>query len=227
MMDVRIMATAVALLIPAGAAAQAGPEARVTSDQLVCKLSGDCAESDPSLNTQDKVTSRGFSIARRPGTAANTQAATPVQPSASRVPHANVAPVSRGQASAPMGGRFAISHHPAPAVGHADLSINFISGSAVLSESGRDLAQTFMQALRSPRLSGKRFMIAGHTDAVGSRALNLSLSRQRAQALVDFLVGQGASRSQFEVKGFGFDRPLPGASRTAPANRRVEVVTLN
>lgn len=226
MMDVRIIAAAGALLIPAGSMAQAGPEAKVTPDQLVCKLSGDCAESDPSLNTQDKVESRGFSIARRTSTASNNQAVTPAQPSASRVPHANVATVSHGQSSAPMS-RFAILHHPAPAVGHADLSINFISGSAVLSESGRDLAQTFMQALRSPQLAGKRFMIGGHTDAVGSRALNLSLAKQRAQALVDFLVGQGASRSHFDVKGFGFDRPLPGTNRTAPANRRVEVVTLN
>lgn len=229
----RIIAAAGLLLIPAAAAvAQAGPVAKVTSDQLVCQLSGDCAAADPSLNTQDKAQTRGFSIARHAGAPASNasanQASSPTRPSVSRVPQANAAAVPRNTAASSQRNlsksRFSIAPGP---VRKADLSINFISGSSVLSDSGRELANTFMQALRSPQLAGKRFMIGGHTDAVGTRALNLSLSRQRAQALVDYLVGQGAPRSQFEVKGFGFDRPLPGTSRTAPNNRRVEVVTLN
>ena len=227
-MHARSIFVAGALLITAAPAmAQAGPTASVSSDQLVCQLSGDCGGHDASLNTQDKPESRGFSIARhQQGAPANAAVKAPSPPMNAHQNRSLAATPARGAASAPVG-RFAIAHHPVGPVGHADLSINFVSGSAELTDSGRSLAQTFMQALRSPQLAGKRFMIAGHTDAVGSRTLNLDLSKRRAQSLVEFLVSQGASRTQFDVKGFGFDRPLPGTVGTAPSNRRVEVVTLN
>lgn len=203
------------LMLASSAMAQAGPVAKVTSDQLVCQLSGDCEKTDTSLDTQDKPASRGFSIAKRPGApAAAVAQAAPVSHVAA--PAARPMAVGVRRPAAPVG-----------QVGHADLSISFVSGSAELTPGGKEMAQTFMQALRSPQLSGKRFMIGGHTDAVGSRALNLDLSQRRAQALVDFLVEQGASKSQFDAKGFGFDHPLAGQSANYPGNRRVEVVKLN
>jgi outer membrane protein OmpA-like peptidoglycan-associated protein len=209
-----------ALLVSSSAMAQAGPVAQVTSDQLVCQLSGDCATNDTEA-TQDKPDSRGFRIART----APAQPAATAQPQPARV-------------ASPQG-RFAIAHTPTTSpnpprptfhvqqVGRADLSIGFVSGSATLTDSGRQLANTFLQALRAPSLAGKRFQIGGHTDAVGSRATNLDLSQRRAQALVDYLVEQGANRTQFVAKGFGYDRPLRGTNPRAAANRRVEVVKLN
>ena len=221
-MSTKMIFAAGALLVSSSAMAQAGPVAQVTSDQLVCQLSGDCATNDTEA-TQDKPDSRGFRIAR---TAPAQPAARPAaQPQTARV--------------APPQGRFAIAHTPTSSprppqpsfhvsqVGRADLSIGFVSGSATLTDSGRQLANTFLQALRAPSLAGKRFQIGGHTDAVGSRALNLDLSQRRAQALVDYLVEQGASRTQFVAKGFGFDRPLARTNPRAAANRRVEVVKLN
>ncbi len=191
--------------------ALANPEATVTSDQIACQLAGDCQATQPP--------NRSFSI-RRPGQDSNTSS--PAQPADARVPSAKVvpAPPRRGQNS---NSRFTIAQ---PTPGKVDLSINFVSGSATLSDGGQQLAQTFLRAVKSPRLSGKRFLIAGHTDASGSRAFNISLSKRRAQAFVDYLVEQGATRAQFDVKGFGFDRPLPGTPAGAPANRRVEVVVV-
>lgn len=217
-MSTKMFVAAGALLVSTSALAQAGPVAQVTSDQLVCQLSGDCGQTDAQA-TQDKPDSRGFSIARH----AAPQQAAPAQSAPARV----AAPAPRAPITAAPSrnnARFSISHAP---VGRADLSIGFVSGSSQLTDSGRQTAQTFMQALRSPQLSGKRFQIGGHTDAVGSRAYNIDLSQRRAQALVDFLVEQGASRSQFDVKGFGFDRPLPGTNPRSASNRRVEVVKLN
>jgi OmpA-OmpF porin, OOP family len=211
---------ALTLIASGNAMAQAGPVAKVTSDQLVCQLSGDCAKPDTSeAAMQDKPESRGFSIAKHTGSAPATQGAPNAAQLASQAQHkpaANATHYSAPRASAPSG-----------PVGRVDLSITFVSGSAELTPAGKELANTFLQALRSPQLSGKRFMIGGHTDAVGSRPYNLDLSQRRAQALVDFLADQGIARSQFEVKGFGFDRPLPGSSGKAPGNRRVEVVKLN
>jgi OmpA-OmpF porin, OOP family len=213
-MSIKTITVAAILFLPVVVTAQTVPETKVTSQDLVCQLSGDClgSTSTPAVAPP----SRSFSIRRaEPPSRAIPQ-------SAAREPGMKIAPATRRQTVGPTPHRVAASY---PA-GRVNLSINFVTGSAVLSNSGSELAQTFMQALRSPQLSGKRFMIAGHTDAVGSRALNLSLSRRRAQAFVDYLVAQGASAAQFDVKGFGFDRPLPGIARTADANRRVEVVLL-
>ncbi len=213
---------AAALLSSQSASAQAGPVAKVTSDQLVCQLSGDCAQANTALDTQDKPESRGFSIVKRPAAAVTNGKPTASTPARPAPAHMTV-PSSRSGGSTTQ--RFVLVPHGP--VGHADLSINFVSGSAELTPGGKKLAETFMTALRAPQLTGKRFMIGGHTDAVGSRALNRALSERRAQSLVDYLVAQGASRSQFEVKGFGFDAPLPGTSPKSSSNRRVEVVKLN
>lgn len=218
-MSIKMFVAAGALLVSTSAMAQAGPVAQVTSDQLVCQLSGDCGQTQTEA-TQDKPDSRGFSIARR---ATGTPATAAPQAAPARV----AAPQARPSIAGPTSHAVQRFNIPRGPVGHADLSIGFVSGSAQLTDSGRQTAQTFMQALRTPQLASKRFQIGGHTDAVGSRALNLDLSQRRAQALVDYLVAQGANRSQFDVKGFGFDRPLPGSSPRSASNRRVEVVTLN
>jgi outer membrane protein OmpA-like peptidoglycan-associated protein len=194
-----------ALLLAAASTARAQPTAKMTSEQIACELAADCVAEEASADPNATAATRGFSISRHPAAGAANQPA-------------KLVPRPAVPARGPLA--------PRPA-GRSNLAINFVSGSAVLSESGRDLAQTFLGALRLPKLAGKSFMIVGHTDAVGSRDYNLSLSLRRAQALVDYLVQQGASRSQFEVRGYGFDRPLPGKSRTAAANRRVEVVTRN
>jgi OmpA-OmpF porin, OOP family len=212
-MSIKATAACAALLIPTILAGQSAPEAKVTSQDLVCQLSGDCAAAPPA---SAPAPNRSFSI-RRAEPAART--ATPPAPRETGV---RIAPAARKS----VVGQTARRAPAAYPVGRVNLSISFVTGSATLSASGIELAQTFMQALRAPQLSGKRFLIAGHTDAVGSRALNLSLSQRRAQAFVDYLVAQGAAAGQFDVKGFGFDRPLPGTSRTAAANRRVEVVVL-
>ena len=204
-----------ALLAPVAAVA-APPQ--VSSDQLVCDLTGDCGDS-PAAPTQDKPETRGFSIvhvgsAQQP-VAAAPAAARPERRQAARMVPTGAPATQPGRARAPRG-----------EVGHANLAIAFLSGSATLTGAGKATADQFAKALQSPALASKRFMIGGHTSAVGSRPYNQDLSERRAQAVVDYLVSQGAPRTQFEAKGYGFDNPMPGTAASSPENRRVEVVAL-
>ncbi len=219
-MAIKLLALATALLASTSAMAQAGPIAEKSSEQIVCELTGDCAAVDASLATADKPENRGFSIARR-GKPAQT-APTPVV----SAPAARVATTATRSHSVVMPARYRAPVAAAPS-GRTNLSINFVSGSAVLTDSGRSQALRFMQALAQPSLNGKRFMIGGHTDAVGNKDYNINLSRQRAQSLVDFLAQNGADRSRFDVQGYGFSRPLPGTSPRSANNRRVEIVKLD
>jgi len=103
-----------------------------------------------------------------------------------------------------------------------DMRLTFDRGSALLTEQAKAEARVFAEAMQSPALANSRFTVGGHTDAIGSRAYNLDLSRRRAEAVVEFLVAHGADRSRLIPSGYGFDRPRTGLSSQDAANRRVE-----
>ncbi|MBS0564914.1 MAG: OmpA family protein [Proteobacteria bacterium] len=66
-----------------------------------------------------------------------------------------------------------------------------------------------------------RFRVYGHTDLVGSEAYNKRLGLRRAQAVVNFLVSQGVSRSRLEaVASFGKTQPLVFVQGPERKNRR-------
>jgi outer membrane protein OmpA-like peptidoglycan-associated protein len=65
--------------------------------------------------------------------------------------------------------------------------------------------------------------VEGHTDAVGSEAYNLELSRARAAAVRDYLVQRhGIEAARLKTVGYGQDHPLEGSSPYAAVNRRVQ-----
>jgi OOP family OmpA-OmpF porin len=71
---------------------------------------------------------------------------------------------------------------------------------------------------------GISLKLAGHTDNVGSDAANMTLSRNRAQAVKQYLVSQGANSSKIEAIGYGESQPA-SSNKTADGrqkNRRVE-----
>lgn len=104
-----------------------------------------------------------------------------------------------------------------------DIAMTFLKGSTQLTGSAKATLDRFARALT--RISSYRpFTIEGHTDSSGSRALNQTLSRARAQSVVDYLSSRGVDRARMTARGYGFDRPLPGRGAADPANRRVEVV---
>jgi len=87
--------------------------------------------------------------------------------------------------------------------------------------------RVFAQAIELPALKNHHFAIEGHTNAIGSRELNLGLSQSRAKAVADFIVSLGVDRSRLEVEGRGFDAPIDPASPKSPVNRRVEARRLD
>ena len=68
------------------------------------------------------------------------------------------------------------------------------------------------------------FELGGHTDSVGSRAQNLTLSQDRAAAVVAYMTEAGMDASRLRAVGYGPDQPA--ASNDTPEgraqNRRIE-----
>ncbi|NPA95890.1 MAG: OmpA family protein [Thermodesulfobacteria bacterium] len=71
----------------------------------------------------------------------------------------------------------------------------------------------------------KKIVIEGYTDNIGSDSYNLRLSRNRAQAVANYLIGKGVPRSKIQVIGYGKKRPrFPNDTEEHRAlNRRVEI----
>jgi OOP family OmpA-OmpF porin len=82
--------------------------------------------------------------------------------------------------------------------------------------------QTRLRALL--QVAGVNIQVAGHTDNQGSASSNLTLSQQRADAVVAYLVGKGVPAGQLTATGFGLTQPI--ASNDTPEgraqNRRIE-----
>lgn len=55
--------------------------------------------------------------------------------------------------------------------------------------------------------SNIKIEISGHTDSRGSATYNKTLSRNRAKAVVDYLVEKGIDKSRLTYEGYGFDQP--------------------
>lgn len=247
-MAFRMIIAAGALLASTSAFAQAAPGTDQTTEDLVCQLSDKCGDAAatpgdqvdaaasvsataPTNRAAPRISAtRGFKIARKveAPAAATSSGYTATRPAtaAGKAP-SRVAYDSGKKAGAPAAGKsrpMTAANNKVIPKGRADLRVTFVTGSSELTESGQREAQKFAAALSSPLLQGMRFTIEGHTDAVGSRVSNQDLSRRRATAVVDYLVGKGVDRSRFDAVGYGADRPLDGLSPTAALNRRVEVV---
>jgi len=70
---------------------------------------------------------------------------------------------------------------------------------------------------------GKIVMVEGHTDAAGSPAYNLELSRNRARAVRDYLVHEhGIDAARLKTVGYGPSQPIEDTDPYAAINRRVQ-----
>ncbi len=70
--------------------------------------------------------------------------------------------------------------------------------------------------------------LRGHTDEVGSEADNRELSRRRAEAVRDYLIGKGIAEDRLKAVGFGESRPIADndTEEGRRLNRRTEFVVL-
>ena len=114
-------------------------------------------------------------------------------------------------------------------LGHTVLSdLDFGSGAAGLGDGPYASLQQLAAYLKAD--AGRRVALVGHTDATGSLEINIALSRKRASAVLERLVGQyGVPRQQLDAEGMGYLSPIAPNLTAAgrEANRRVEAVLLN
>ena len=211
------------VMVPYAAFSQEGT---TSADEFACALAGDCEEADAEEEAADPTAqpsgrprvsaTRGFSL--------STTRPTTSRPKASATTTTTTRPRNRQTASGS-------TQRPAQPASQqqrrVDLRLSFLPGSAELSASDVAQVRAFAEALKRPQLADVRVRIEGHTDSSGGRALNQSLSQRRAQAVADFLTSQGVEAGRLEVRGYGYDRPLPGLPASAGENRRVEAVRIS
>ena len=213
--------------------AQTSPKPSQSADEIVCKLlpegcgsatySDDQRISGPSAKQDFTFTPKKANAAVRP---AETTARVATTAAVRRDLSPAASPI--GRRAAPMGytPTRPRAGTPSGAVGAQrgfDMRVNFELGSATLTSEGRVQADEFAKALLNPKMSGLRFRIEGHTDAMGTRADNLQLAKARADAVAQYLADKGVAKDRFETAGYGFDRPLNRSRPLSAVNRRVEI----
>jgi outer membrane protein OmpA-like peptidoglycan-associated protein len=154
---------------------------------------------------------RGIRLAAPPTDAAPAPAQQP------RVASSRPTAVPVATSSAPTSG---------PAV---NLTVNFANGSAELTPDAMRTLDELGRALASKDLAAYRFRIEGHTDTVGARDYNQSLSERRAEAVVSYVSRKfGVEPSRLQPVGMGEEGLLVATppQTPEPRNRRVQVINL-
>ncbi len=84
-----------------------------------------------------------------------------------------------------------------------------------------DRAATYMRMRPQAQIE-----LRGHSDSMGSRAVNLQLSRRRAEAVKAYLVEKGIAPERLRVRAYGESKPVISNATEAGRlqNRRVELV---
>jgi outer membrane protein OmpA-like peptidoglycan-associated protein len=68
--------------------------------------------------------------------------------------------------------------------------------------------------------------VVGHTDSVGSEAMNMDLSQRRTYSVANILIGSGVPAGRVSAYGLGMSQPVDTNATDAGRanNRRVEIL---
>lgn len=105
-----------------------------------------------------------------------------------------------------------------------DSGILFASSKANLNQGSKNELAKFSVVLKNNK--DCHIDVYGHTDSTGNDGINIPLSNDRAQSVVNYLKSCGVSSSQFKnVSGLGSSQPVATNETKAgrQLNRRVEV----
>lgn len=105
----------------------------------------------------------------------------------------------------------------------ASMQVGFDFGSAQVLQRDHVKLDRLADALKSESLKEYRYQVVGHTDGVGPLPLNMKLSRERADAVVAYLMQQGIPVERLTADGRGPKELLDAQRPDAAENRRVEV----
>jgi outer membrane protein OmpA-like peptidoglycan-associated protein len=108
-----------------------------------------------------------------------------------------------------------------------DLEIQFDYNSADISRNSMPEVRELGKALSNASMRGSTFVVAGHTDSVGSEAYNQHLSERRADTIKRYLTEKyGINGADLVTVGYGESKPKDPNAPMDPANRRVQVVNM-
>jgi OmpA-OmpF porin, OOP family len=154
-------------------------------------------------------------------------------PSADQIVHSLTPSGTLGDATrgirigTPQGGLH--TAQPPTAAPSVNLTVDFATGSASLTPAAMRTLDALGEALNNPTLAPYHFRIEGHTDTVGSKDMNQTLSERRADSVVGYLSARyHISSERLQAVGMGEANLLvPTPDQTPePRNRRVVVVNV-
>ena len=116
---------------------------------------------------------------------------------------------------------YVISEEDKKVVKEAIRNLEFDFGKATLRSKSLPYLDKVAEILIKKGFSLK---LGGHTDAIGSDAANMKLSKDRAESIKNYLISQGCDNAKIEAVGYGETQPI-ATNKTAAGrqqNRRVE-----
>ena len=100
------------------------------------------------------------------------------------------------------------------------LSIEFATGSSVIDNNAKSLIDCEFAGI-AKQFAGSRIRIEGNTDATGSDALNVELSKARAQSAANYLIQEyGFDANRFIIVGNGSKKANAAGAKGANAAYR-------
>ena len=114
---------------------------------------------------------------------------------------------------------------PKPA--KASMQLQFEFDSAQLTTASKKSLDNLSEALKTNQLQSYRFVIEGHTDAMGSESYNQSLSERRAASVKGYLIQKHSiDAERLDVVGLGESAPLNDSNPFDASNRRVAILNV-
>jgi outer membrane protein OmpA-like peptidoglycan-associated protein/uncharacterized protein YidB (DUF937 family) len=107
------------------------------------------------------------------------------------------------------------------------MTIHFDTDSATISADSMEILTKAASVIKKAP-AGTRIEVGGHTDNTGDAAANLTLSRDRAAAVVAQLVKDGVDPANLTSQGYGQDKPVADndTEEGRAKNRRMEFTVL-
>ena len=100
-------------------------------------------------------------------------------------------------------------------------AINFDFGKSTIKRESHDYLNNLANTLIR---TNAKIEVKGHTDNVGTEEFNMKLSKDRAKAVMDYLISRGVNKSKLTYSYYGMSRPLTtnDTEEGRTMNRRVE-----
>ncbi|WAC26763.1 OmpA family protein [Ancylobacter sp. SL191] len=107
------------------------------------------------------------------------------------------------------------------------VQIQFALNSSIIRPASYETLGAIADALHHPILWNYKFVVVGNTDTTGTRAYNLKLSQERADAIVQALVVvYQVSPDRLQALGLGQEALQVPSKPEDPINRRVQIFNI-